>query len=292
MEPVPALTIVVDFDNVLESGVGKEIARTCESCGKTFPSIGRLLQHKRQHKHRQTVTEGDITDAWCNVSNNSTIPNNVLAYFIDVCNRNRKTTNGGSDFMSSFGKDAIEKIPSLIPEMPRTRLLQTVRKVFDKLAIKQASKDTGKLSRNMPNLNKDEIFIIEYIGGHILQRMRKLTKNPEEYDCICSLICKEPQNPPDSLITVLQNKDYGSLTTPAPELVQFLVELEKEFRKGYKHNKILFNILDNINLNDMSIALRNIITLDQIEKMSLYYLKIRCYQKARVLNDQFNHPKD
>lgn len=184
-------------------------------------------------------------------------------------------------------------LPEQFQSQPRVFLLQSVRRVFDIASSKFHRKKPSKKEVNC-DLTKDEMYIIQYIAGYILQKMKKRCRDTYEFDLICQLIEDEPDDnvSPNSIISVLQNKEFGQLTVPVQGLLNALMVIETKFRSGYQHHHIIENLMQDIDLSTFTLALRNSITNQLLEKIFRYYIRIRCYQKARVINSELQNNKD
>lgn len=237
------------------------------------------------HSGRE-VSDTEIQESWMKFGSGTTIPEPLLEYFKGALKKHKTP----SDLMKAFSTDGLT-IPDICPHIPRTRLLLTVLKVLNSLSVRKSPQEKPPTA---VQLTKDEIYILQYIGGYIIQRLKKRSRSPEEYSSLCGLV--ESENAaavsPSSLIAVMQNRDFGSLTVPIHQLISFLKAVEIEFRKGYTHDRVFFSILGKLDFNKFSIMLQETITLDLLEKLCRFYLKIRCFQKARVLNSKYSHEKD
>nr|XP_039247930.1 uncharacterized protein LOC120325834 [Styela clava] len=133
-------------------------------------------------------------------------------------------------------------------------------------------------------LNDDEVHIIQYIAGCILQKMQKRCQDPEDCKRIQSLFNPEPDCLiTDSMIAVMQETEYGRLTVPLPSILELCKLLEIEFRLNYAHEGVIATVFKNFNIESFGIAQNDTSMLDILEKLCKFYVKIRCHQTARIV---------
>lgn len=197
--------------------------------------------------------------------------------------------------MKKFSFDGLT-LPNKYPQFERSWFLQAVRIIFDIAAAKLAAGICSTSAKNPDTaLTEDEKYIIQYIAGYILQKMKKGSKDQEEYDIICTMISSEPvdSTPQNSLISILQNREFGELTVPVEELVTELVKVELLFRSEYCFQNIIRQIMSKLDMDKLEIVQGQSKRYSSVlEKIIRYFLKIRCYQKSKVINSEHNHHKD
>lgn len=96
----------------------------------------------------------------------------------------------------------------------------------------------------------------------------------------------------DSLIGILNNPIFGSLTVPSSTLMKLLVYIESKFREVPHDTNIFQAVFESLNVHYISHVFPEILSNDDVNaliaKISAYFIKIRCYQKARRWNSKLN----
>ena len=138
------------------------------------------------------------------------------------------------------------------------------------------------------NLTPDEISILEYVGGYIL---RKLKRNGEEEELAIlakledSINCFVPSD--NSLISILQCNEFGTLLKPNQTLLDVLQFLEINFRNHATLKDTISNAISSLDLSELH-DITNNYDLDAyvLQRVGHLFFKIRSFQKAKVLKSK------
>ncbi|XP_039251795.2 uncharacterized protein LOC120329284 [Styela clava] len=281
------LTVCIDLDEAME-GKFTLNEQKCSTCHKVFSSVASLASHHHVHKQgRDHISVEEIVDEWKIIAATVPISPNLIKYLQLLLKKSP------SDRMLSFSCDAVSIIPSLEPSITRFTILQSVRKLIDRFTAKEMDKTKDIPASSSIILNDDEIHIIQYIAGFILQKMQKRCRDPEDFERIQSLINPELDClTTNSMIAVMQETEYGQLTVPSPSVLELCKLLEVEFRLNYAHEDVIASVFKNFDMESFGIAQNETGMLDILEKLCRFYLKIRCHQKARVINKSLSLKKN
>jgi len=199
----------------------------------------------------------------------------------------------GNKLYRQFSLDGIEVIPNLF-KMPRTRSLNLCNIMISKFISQQEENSKPSSAPHSSNtgtaISDDENYIIEYIGGYILHKMALKNENEEEMEVLDSWIDHESEFESGSLIETLNVSAYGRLTKPTKEFVDGLRYIERQFRKHYKSDSCFTTVYNNLSRSTMHEIFGNTLGFDSspleiIQKVCKIYIKLRCYQKAKKLNE-------
>lgn len=135
-------------------------------------------------------------------------------------------------------------------------------------------------------ITEDDISIIEYVGGYILQKLKKKSLSESQLFMLNNLTDEYATVAEDSLIHTMNNNNFGTLTVPKKEIVKLLIYVESNFRQFYNSSNIHDKIFSSIDFSYVQylFPLSNVFIMDLLVKICHFYLKIRCYQKAKCIN--------
>ncbi|XP_078486395.1 uncharacterized protein LOC108950619 [Ciona intestinalis] len=197
------------------------------------------------------------------------------------------TQPSGNILFRKFSTDGINLIPSLF-RLQRQKSLDLTRKVFDKFCF--SSQVIGTVASFKSDLTKDEQYILEYVGGFILHKLLKRCSIETHINLLKSLMDFNSNFSSYSLISCFNNSAYGYLTVPKKCIVNLLSYLEIKFRELYQSENISEKVISSLDKLFISSVISSIVFSDKaaidtiIFKIIKFFLKIRCYQKAKKLN--------
>ncbi|CAK8689959.1 unnamed protein product [Clavelina lepadiformis] len=133
-------------------------------------------------------------------------------------------------------------------------VLPTSRMVADtySLTLRQSWRKENTTELPSSNLTPDEISILEYVGGYIL---RKLKRNGDEEELAIlakledSINCFVPSD--NSLISILQCNEFGTLLKPNQTLLDVLKFLEINFRNHATLKDTISNAISSLDLSEL-----------------------------------------
>ncbi|XP_078486474.1 LOW QUALITY PROTEIN: uncharacterized protein LOC144744957, partial [Ciona intestinalis] len=192
------------------------------------------------------------------------------------------TQPSGNILFRKFSTDGINLIPSLF-RLQRQKSLDLTRKVFDKFCF--SSQVIGTVASFKSDLTKDEQYILEYVGGFILHKLLKRCSIETHINLLKSLMDFNSNFSSNSLISCFNNSAYGYLTVPKKCIVNLLSYLEIKFRELYQSENISEKVISSLDKIVSGILFSDKAAIDTIIfKIIKFFLKIRCYQKAKKLN--------
>lgn len=210
-----------------------------------------------------------------------------------------KTSATQSDIMRQYSSQALQLTQLFYPnrlleeyDSTKSQILKHIKATLLKLSATPVIESSAMTSTEVTS---DDIHIIEYIGGYILQRLTKKSKCDTSMDILKSFTSKHLIS--DSLINSLQNDEYGNLTIPIHAITQILLLLETKFRENLKNDDIMHSVSNNLNMEELLDMLPEIGSDNKeislvLTKICTYYLKIRAHQKAKKLNKTFKIQMD
>ncbi|CAK8689830.1 unnamed protein product [Clavelina lepadiformis] len=178
-------------------------------------------------------------------------PNDLTTEAIDYFMNIFATKPNGSELLTTFSIDGISRILHIFgPNADRCKSLEATRKMFDLFLRKIHAKKKTELPSS--NLTPDEISILEYVGGYIL---RKLKRNGDEEELAIlaqledTINCFVPSD--NSLISILQCNEYGTLLKPNQTLLDVLKFLEINFRNHATLKETISNAVSSLDLSEL-----------------------------------------
>nr|CAB3266989.1 reverse transcriptase [Phallusia mammillata] len=163
------IEIVVDCEDLDSLDIKK-----CKKCKKEFSTKRGLLWHEKdRHAERKSndtsIDENKIKTWWIEVggSENDLQPN-AIKYFLETF----LTIKAPDTLFHKFACDGILIIPSLFL-IQRTSSLGLTRKMFDKYINYLSQKSSLSKLHQFEEFSKDDETIIQYIGGYIIQKLKK-----------------------------------------------------------------------------------------------------------------------
>nr|XP_039265777.1 uncharacterized protein LOC120341353 [Styela clava] len=267
----------------MNSSSSKKIHR-CNKCHMCFEDCGDFILHHHRTCTTQLVPESLIKEWWRSAGGKDEhLSHDAIQYFKLLHKENS---------MLRFSCDAVTVIPNLFPSINRHTALEQTRIVFDHFERFLDEKD--KIQPAETIVTDEELAIVEYIGGYILQKLRKKSKTEMQYNIINELISDDSSVAGSSLINILENKDYGTLVKPVSKITDMLAEVELNFRKYYSSENVMASILNSIKVVTLfkPFGQVNDKFIEILWKICEFFVKIRCFQKAKTLNKKFQLKHD
>ena len=261
---------------------------------ETFHSTG-SFQSKIPAEHDFFVIKRKIKVWWKEVGGEEQeLTENGIQYFETVF----KDKPSGNYLYHQLSVDGVKLIPELF-NLTRKRALDLTNLIFAKYLnyqdnLKKNNAETSFTSGN--NLSKDEEDIIEYIAGYILCKLTKKNLGEAERRVLNDLIDQEHSFSDGSLIKTLNISKYGSLTKPSIEVLHLLCYVERQFRIFFSAEESFMKVFHSLDVTIIKEFFYNYIFdnsfLNVIDKLCKSFIKIRCYQKARKLNEHLQHDQN
>ncbi|CAK8692524.1 unnamed protein product [Clavelina lepadiformis] len=209
----------------------------------------------------------------------------AIDYFMNIF----ATKPNGSELLTTFSIDGISRILHIfVSNADRCKSLEATRKMFDLFLRKIHAENTIELPSS--NLTPDEISILEYVGGYSL---RKLKRNGDEEELAIlakledSIYCFVPSD--NSLISILQCNEYGTLLKPNQTLLDVLKFSEINFRNHATLKDTISNAISSLDLSELH-DITNNYDLDAyvLQRVGHLFFKIRSFQKTKVLKSKLS----
>ncbi|XP_076826032.1 uncharacterized protein LOC143471789 [Clavelina lepadiformis] len=287
------LKLIIEIDCDPEDDAANFI---CGQCLHNCTSNETLLAHqKTAHESScNNVTKEKLMEWWETVGGIKTdLTADAVNYFMKLFS----SYSSPDELFHKFSCDGITCIPSLF-FLPRKLSLCLTRKLFDVFLSRVTTVAHNKKGKHLTlhKLTRDEEFIIQYIGGYILQKLTKRCINPREIDLLSCLTDYSNETSNSSLISALNNNNYGHLTVPAKSLVKLLMYVESVFRKQDIKEHIMESCMSSLSVCNIKDIFENLVFDECLQKLCMkickFYVKIRCYQKANHLNSVLHVTSD
>ena len=133
------------------------------------------------------------------------------------------------------------------------------------------------------------------IAGYILCKLTKKNLGEAERRVLNDLIDQEHFFSDGSLFKTLNISKYSSLTKPSVEVLHLLCYVERQFRIFFSAEESFKNVFHSLDVTIKEFFYNYIFDnffLNAIDKLCKSFIKIRCNQKARKLNEHLQHDQN